>query len=665
MDAFLASLLFYLTFSLFLFIGLPVLARLTSNKILVYSTAKLVGLLIFGYFIWLLSSFDLLDYQNRRLIMLLFISAIITGAFLSRRFFKDFYKEILTIECITIALYIAYLFLRSWNPAINGTERFMDMAMLTSAGKTHFFPFLDPWFAGKTVNYYYYGSYLMSLISNLSKIPYALSYNFSLGLIYSQATFLSAVLVFSITRSKIISALSAFLVTTSGALFFAGCATKAFFANQICSYASSTRLYTPSYIINEIPSYSFTVGDLHAHLLALPFFILGLVLTYILSKDSDIRWPLLFLLALSIASSGLINAWDAITLSILVGTLVIIKSFKKNKNWLFAGIFVIVVAFVLMWPNLSNFNSPVTGLGFSPTFVTEHNLTNIQYPTPLLAELGLWGIFVTGIFFVLVHQRKEVNENIYLIALVVVSFGIIIGVELFFIGDIYSIANPPYFRANTTFKFGYHAWVMLAIAFGLVLNILQKKKRLAICLSMIALAGGLFYPYQAAKQFYFSNQKQANLDGSLWIKNTSIGDLETINYINENFHDRKIIAEAVGDSYTTFARISTFTGMIAPMGWKTHEWTWRFNIKAAKNTRPGQAVETGWGAVAGIAADIGRLYETSDPAEALAIIDKYKIEYVYIGDLERSTYKNLQEQKFSKIGTEVFRSSSSALYRAQ
>jgi uncharacterized membrane protein len=717
-----SAILFYVTFVLFAAIGLPLTRRFISNKVLAYVAAKAAGLILFGYFIWLLGSLKILSYQNYPVILGLFVVAVGLGGYFCRDLFLSrsvdepqlpetgkktkklkilqrrmgpqkrewpFYKKILAVEGLAILVYLLYLYLRSYNSAINGTERFMDLALLSSAGKTDFFPFIDPWFAGKTINYYYYGSYLMSLISNLGKLPYALSYTFTLGLIYSQSILFSSVLVWTITNSKKAAALVAFLVTTAGTLFYAGCAIGGYMATpeKVCSYASSTRLYTPSYIINEIPSYSFTVGDLHAHLLALPFFLFGLILFYALKDLKKPDWRLVGLIALGIATSGMINAWDAITLVSLLIVLSLIKMFKTFKEegslqskraalkWPLSAGAAVCLAILLMTPYLVNFQSPVMGIGFIPSYIALHNLKDVQYPTPLLALAGMWGVFAAAIFYMIIFRRKQLAEHLFLISMMIVCSGILLGVELFFIKDIYSVANPPYFRANTTFKFGFHAWVMLSIIFSVLVTFIYRDRTAkdhatgrvaAFFLVLVSVVGGLVYPREAIKQFYTPSINYVNktLDGSGWMKNNTPNDWETVKYINGNIHKRSVIAEAVGDSYTTFSRIATFTGMITPMGWKTHEWTWRFEGKNAENAAPGVTVETGWGAVAKVAEDIKTLYATADISEARRIIEQYGIEYVYIGDMERTTYfNNLEEQKFFTLGTMVFESGGSRLFK--
>ncbi len=678
---FFQALLFYGIFSLFGVFGLAILRRLSGNTVITYVAAKPAGLVVFGYAVWLLSSLGWLDYQNMLFIWLFFAVSVIAGIYFSWDFILKHRKKILMAEGCALLVYLIYLWVRSWNPAINGTERFMDMAMLAASGKTHFFPFIDPWYAGKTVNYYYYGSYLISLISNLSGLQYTLTYNFALGLLYAQAALLSAGITFAFTGSKLISAASAFFVTTAGTVFFAVASVLGYFSGHLYTYMSSTRLYTPSYIINEIPSYSFTVGDLHAHLLALPFFLLDLALIYILAKLKKMNWTLFVFLSLAAAVSAMINLWDAVTVYALIFIVLLFQTIKsRSAKWLGAGILMAGLTYLLIWPNIKNFHSPVLGLKFIPAYAAKYNLSNVQWPTPMLAELGMWGIFFAGLLLAFRLKRKNLRNFFFWASLAIVSFGIIAGVEFFFVEDIYGVTNPPYFRANTTFKFGYHAWTMLSLAFSagiyaLVKNNENKRYRfrranapafpraLGWCVLSVAALAGAFYPYQAWKQFYLPAGRMTGLDGAEWMKTYAPEDLETIQYINKNIPERSVIAEAVGDSYSSHARISAFSGMIAPMGWKTHEWTWRFDADAAKDAKPGQALETGWGAVSTVAQGVQLLYETNNQIEAAAIIAKYGIQYVYIGNLERAAYKNLQEQKFSELGTAVFRAGNSSLYK--
>lgn len=663
---FFSALLYYFIFSLFAVIGLPLINRLVKSGGLAWVAAKLIGFLLFGYVVWILSFFRILDYQNYSLLLILFLLALAIGIAVLWKFPPrfEFKKEILITEGISFFLYLAYLFLRGLNPSANGTEHFMDMALLTGAGKASFFPFVDSWYAGKLVNYYYYGHYLMGLIANLGKISFGLVYNFALALIFSQSVVLAGLLSFAVTKLKKYAVLGGFLVAIAGTLFFAGCVVNGALSwpVQDCHYASSTRLYSPSYIINEIPSYSFTVGNLHAHLINLPFFLLALTLIYLLAKSEKPNFFNLALLALVMTANGLANPWDLILAALIFGVVISGKYIRWGNKWLISGAGVILAVFILMLPTMLNFSSPVLGVGFSPAYVRAYNLSNVQYPTPALAQIGIWGLFLSGVLSAFIFRKKELLSNAFIVALAIASILVLIGIELFFIRDIYSVANPPYFRANTTFKFGYGVWVLLAIVFAYCLSILGKRRIVLGVLGFLAVGGGIIYPYQAIKQYYAPGTG-SQLDASAWMRASSPDDWNTVRYINDNFDKRVVIAEAVGDSYSNYSRISTFTGMIAPMGWTTHEWTWRLDTDGAKNAAPGTPVETGWGTISVISNDIEILYKTDGREEAKLIIEKYGIEYVYIGKLEQERYQNVNEKKLLELGDVIFESGNSKLLK--
>ena len=57
-----------------------------------------------------------------------------------------------------------------------------------------------------------------------------------------------------------------------------------------------------------------------------------------------------------------------------------------------------------------------------------------------------------------------------------------------------------------------------------------------------------------------------------------------------------VIAEAVGGSYSGFARIATFSGMPNVLGWPGHEMQWRGGVREIGNRE----------------SDIRMLYETND-----------------------------------------------------
>ena len=676
------AILFYAVFSVFAVIGLAFTGRFITNFKTAYISAKPLGLLIFGYFIWLLSSFKILDFQNTLLLWIFLVAGIgISFWFIYKNWPKTrhgFRKDILLVEVSWILLYLAYLWLRSHNAEIHGTERFMDMAFFNASALTNYFPPIDPWRAGEPINYYYYGHYLFSLISRLSRIATNFSYTFTLGIIFCSSVMLAWAFVKRFTNSNIFAALAGYFAVASGTVAYSFCVLGAE-APAICSWMKSTRLYEPSYIINEIPSYSFTVGDLHAHLMALPFFMLALILIYDLFTAQKLKYDLMFAFGVTLGSLGIINPWDFVSLTIVVSLAVLIKIIALKKihyKFILKTAAIGVFAAVLMLPFLVHFESGAAGIGFAPIYAKDNLLIGRQYPTPMHGWLGMWAGFllVCAIGFAALRKILRPLEN-YPVVLFSAALTLLLGVELFFVGDVYSLANPPYFRANTVFKFGFHTWILLtfsAMAFsGQVFDEYRKsparmrriKPHIWIMFSAIfALVFlGTYYPYQAVNQFYLSSPPPYSLDGSLFLKKLYPDDYEAVQWMKNNILKREVVVEAAGDSYSDYGRLSVFTGSISPINWLTHQWTWHFS--PPKDAKPGMQIESGWGKVAAISGEVRMIYESPDINQTKNTLKKYNAKYIYIGDLERKEYPAMQEQKFHEIGEAVFSSGNSKLFR--
>jgi uncharacterized membrane protein len=107
-----------------------------------------------------------------------------------------------------------------------------------------------------------------------------------------------------------------------------------------------------------------------------------------------------------------------------------------------------------------------------------------------------------------------------------------------------------------------------------------------------------------------------------------------------------VVAEAIGGSYSAYARVSTYSGMPTVLGWPGHESQWRGG-SAEQGSRNN---------------DITVLYSTPDWNTASDIIHKYDIRYIYIGNLERIMKPLLQEDKFKTHLRVVYQNNSVVIY---
>jgi uncharacterized membrane protein len=84
------------------------------------------------------------------------------------------------------------------------------------------------------------------------------------------------------------------------------------------------------------------------------------------------------------------------------------------------------------------------------------------------------------------------------------------------------------------------------------------------------------------------------------------------------------------------------------MGWTNHEGQWRGAGYALVAERPDQ---------------IKSLYQVRDWHTAEGILDKYHIEYVIVGNIERSKYNPIYLPKFDDNMDNVFKSGTLTIYR--
>ena len=102
-----------------------------------------------------------------------------------------------------------------------------------------------------------------------------------------------------------------------------------------------------------------------------------------------------------------------------------------------------------------------------------------------------------------------------------------------------------------------------------------------------------------------------------------------------------------GRSYVYEGRVSALTGLPTLLGWAGHEGQWRGNYDVQGAREP----------------DIATIYNTPDIEEALTLLDKYGITYVYVGPLERSEYDPRGLDKFRQIMDTVYQNDSVTLYK--
>ncbi len=418
------------------------------------------------------------------------------------------------------------------------------------------------------------------------------------------------------------------------------------------------------------------LGDVHSHYLALPFLVICVGLLYAAWKIKleDPR-KYIFNAVVSLLAVALygINSWDFITVNFLFLTLHLYQAYASKElleaklmRLVLAQAAIIIPGVILMLPFLLNFHPPVGGIGIVPLFIVEQIKAGVftdvnNYFDYVIRDLNPWLLF-WGVFLIIsllyagfklpnyfaegkYFSKSDDNKFFYLMAFC--AFCLIVGVEVFFLKDIFHSSNAPYFRTNTVFKFYYHAWIIFGVVcmwfvYNLIV-LLKEKYRLAlipVTLVLLLLFWASFsYIFKAVKDFYPKvDTRLVTLDGTDFIAKNEPGDYRAIQWIEENIEGQPVLVEAVGDAYTYYARFSATTGLQTVMGWPTHEWQWRNDSKIPFERKT----------------EVEQFYQGGSLEDMKNFLEEYGVSYVVIGSKEYASYPNIREDLISQLGEVVY-----------
>ncbi|MDD4938382.1 MAG: DUF2298 domain-containing protein, partial [Candidatus Shapirobacteria bacterium] len=652
-----------------------------------YIFSKIFSLITLTYLILILGIFKILPFTLLSLVFLGTVFLFLNLLFLRQKkrislfieMIKKNYKIFLFQELLFLILLTVWSFVRGFAPNIEGLEKYMDWGFINSALRSHFLPPQDMWFAGLSINYYYFGHLIFALITKLSQISSTITYNLSIATVFS-LTFLSSFslasnIVFSFFKKikfqKIVLAglISAVVLTFGGNLHSVYKIIKLNFGQNnnhlnfsqealtksIDSYwyPDATRFIghdpdTKDKTIHEFPIYSFVVADLHGHMNDIPIvlFFLATLFTLITASPIKVNWLSSLLFGFILSVCYMTNAWDFAVYGLFFAVFTFLINFSRDgpnsliKTILNGGL-VIIFWYLFSLPFSLNFVPMMEGIRFSDSHTNFYQL--------FILYGGFW-IISLPFFIYFIIKRPKHHSDYFIFSLVLVATILVLIPEIFYIKDIYIY---EYRRANTMFKLVYQAFILYSLSSGYFLirfsHFLKHKilEFLYKIIFSIILVIHLFYPYFAIKSFYGS-KSYLGLNGLNYLKDFYPDNFNAINWINKNISGQPVMLEAVGDSYTTFNQISSATGLPTIEGWIVHEWLWRGGYDQPSKRQ--QEVTT--------------IYESSDLEEIKKILEKYQVKYLFVGSKEYEKYPKLDKNKFEKIGGEVvFESGKTTIYR--
>lgn len=391
-----------------------------------YGVSKALGVLMLGALVWLGSAFGLL--RNEPVDVALTAGALVLGAAAAgRRRPWPGWRILVTYEAIFAAAFIAWCLIRSRAPDAVHTEQPMDLMLLTAVSASPTVPPADPWLSGYAVGYYYLGYWLISSLGFLTGQPPQVSYTLGQACWFALLVLGTFSLGFNLLAASGAShaqrrlplaagAVTALLVAVSGNLrllverFSAASSASAATATDWWWWRSSRALHDvspagrPIELITEFPFFSYLLGDVHPHLLAMPFVVLAVTAAFALLPASPdavgghaeptvvrrnvyARSDLLLAMVITGALVAL-NTWD---LPAALGVLVMAAAWPEHARpmaWraLTIAMAAVAVTAVVYFPYLVTAQSQVQGL-----------VPNLWHPTAIGPFLTMFGTLVPGV----------------------------------------------------------------------------------------------------------------------------------------------------------------------------------------------------------------------------------------------------------------------------
>ncbi len=585
---------------------------------------------------------------------------------------KKHYLELIDISTLKYklafwGLFLLMYFILSLSPQINQIERFMDFGFVATLLNSTSLPLEDVWFVGLPTNYYYFGHFIVYIMTVLSGVGLEQVFFMAVCFIFAFLA-VGSFEIGSFVTSKILlrensmlaifgGLVSGFFVIFSGPLFTVdwiykyilyklGNSEEPFFW-----YAEATRVLKGT--ITEFPFFSFLEANTHAHVWG---YVIAIIVIALLAemyfdglegrleyKFSEGRF---FVLSFVLGIAFMTNTWDVITLgtlSIVILGLIFLKYspriIARDVVILVSGAILVFVATTCAW--YFYFQSPVSGLG---------SVVNHSNP---LEWFYVWGIFVIiflAFLISFIFSKRDIGKEIYIVFGIVFCGFMFLGfAELFYIKDI--LSQGEWFRANTYFKITAQVWAWFGLASGPVIALMLFGLRskyfklvnfIVICFLILI---GVTYTFRTVKYFidvktynglvnpveFLNDNTPYDYDAYLYLKNKRDG--------LELPHKKKIILEASGDSYTHNNYFSVLLGWPSVIGWPVHEWTWRGSYDEVGIRR----------------AEVGEIYQGDSIEKSEELLRKYKVDYIVVGETEQRIYGDyLKTLKLRNLGEVVF-----------
>ncbi len=602
------------------------------------------------------------------------------------------------IACVE-ALFVFGLVLFAWierrNPAVDpDSERFMDYALLRASLRSPGLPIPDPWLAGHHLAYYHFGYLVVAFVVRCGAADLARFFTTAVALQHALLWIGSFGVGLALTRRVRGGVVAAFMVLGAGNFEWAKQWVGAGGVAPLDWFASSRVLVDA---ISEFPWFSLLWGDLHPYVIALP--IAAVALAFALAEalpdsetasgaaassregaagaDDPARLRIARAACFALLCGALLAAhpWDLPIVALAAPILVLAGAGRRRLvrgGWW-------VVAAAASWMPAMPF---LHGLDLG-----NRGLCRVEQGSSPVAWVLAFGPFVllavlAAMVLLSFPVRARPSDRTIAVrarlALVLAGGGALCALagEMVYLRDLFD--STPFRRMNTVFKLHRLAWLLLGLASAYLIDRLLAKgagsadsdpapgrggdrlSRVAAWTAVgLTAAGALIYPlagtaaWLRGRAIEIERQKDMpagaalspGADAEAVFRSLYPGDAAAAAFIARTAVPGAAILEEAGEPYTWSSRISTFSGVPAILGWGNHEAVWR----------------QGWSEVLSRGGDIAAIYGTEDPVEACALLQRYGVRFIVVGERERERYGH-GAARFAAPARPAFESGGTRLY---
>ncbi len=591
------------------------------------------------------------------------------------------WRRILAVLGVTAAVGILFLVVRAFNPAIYWGEKPMDLSFLKAFLRATAWPPGEPWMAGMPLHYYYFGEVLAATPMKIAGACAAVGYNLMAATVPALATAVLASfgLAMAARRRAAAAVLLPLLIVLTGNLAWPWLIPM-LRAHRYFDLWWATSRVIPGFAIDEYPLWTALFADLHAHFLALPVLLTALAWGYwTVHLGRARRWvPASVLTGMAVAVLAATNPWDVLVLTAALGVGALTASGRPWKGQLRLAL-AALVSVAAAAPFLVELVAWLAaGVGGRGLFLTQQDFA------PAWAVLRHFGVFLLPLI-----AAAVLSGGWWLLgALPLAGAGVVAGLGFHSSAAALGLALAPLFaaawagtrdrglrlafsmaglgmlvvaaaerftlidRMNTLFKTYNGVWILLAVALALILlRGAGWPRRLALLLwiplEIVGLANiplGIYQGWTQPKAV----SPRPTLDGEAYLGKDDPQTAFAASILNAAARPGDVIAEAAGPAYQEYTRMAMHTGCATVVGWE-----WHLQQRGQDQRE-----------IAARRHDLQILYGGSDPARRRAVLDRYRVRWIVLGDLERRAYLLGRGHVFSRIPgvVEIGRRNGMAVY---